>query len=127
MKSLHVIVSLVFIWFAYVQINDPDPVLWIAIYLGISLVAVLQMLGRPLFYISLVGLVLCLGGMIYLIPDFIVWVKDGMPTITGSMKAESKYIELVREFLGLTIAGCAYLLYFLAARTKNAARSVGRV
>lgn len=119
MKVLHVIISLLFIWFAYVQLNDPDPVLWIAIYLGVSLVAILQIIKRPAFFLALVGVVICLLGIIYLIPDFISWVKDGMPTITGSMKAESKYIELVREFLGLAIAGGAYFFYFkLARRTK---------
>jgi hypothetical protein len=48
-----------------------------------------------------------------LLPDFINWVKMGAPTITGSMKAESPFVELTREFLGLVIcfAGLSFLLW----------------
>ncbi len=116
MKFVHIVVALLFALFAYFQLNDPDPLGWVLLYLGISVVAVLAFLGRSIVLLPLVGTFICVVGMLFLVPDFIAWVKDGMPTITGSMKAESLYIELVREFLGLTIAGVAYFLYFRSAR-----------
>jgi hypothetical protein len=47
--------------------------------------------------------------MLTLLPGFINWLRMGMPTITGSMKAEEEHIEVVREFLGLFLALLAML------------------
>ena len=45
--------------------------------------------------------------------DFLVdWVKKGMPSITGSMKAESPHVEYLREFLGLFIILLALLFHY---------------
>jgi len=51
----------------------------------------------------LAGLVLCIAGICWYLPDFITWLNTGMASITDSMKAASPYIELVREFLGLVL------------------------
>ncbi len=103
MKILNIILALLFVLFAYFQYNDPDPWMWIAIY---GVVAVICIFAAFKKYNRWAILIL-LGGLgIYwaiLLPDFVTWLGDGMPTITGSMKAESEYIELVREFLGLLI------------------------
>lgn len=103
MKILNIVFALLFTLFAYFQYNDPDPWLWIAIYLFVAIICAFAAFGKYNRWIILTGL----GGLIIywaiLLPSFIGWVGDGMPTITGSMKAESKYIELVREFLGLFI------------------------
>lgn len=103
MKIFNLILSFLFILFAYFQYNDPDPWLWISIYLVVAGICGFAAFNK---YNQWVTLTVFTGLVIYwaiLLPDFVSWVSGGMPTITGSMKAESKYIELVREFLGLVI------------------------
>ena len=116
MKALNIFFCLLFILFAYFQYNDPDPWLWIAIY-----IAVAALCGFAAFkkYNQLVTIILSFGLIVYwvlLLPDFISWLGDGMPTITGSMKAESPHIELVREFLGLLILIGVLLWQFFQGR-----------
>jgi hypothetical protein len=110
-RYLHLAVALLFILFAYWQLNDPDAWAWIAMYLSVAVVAGLaafDRVWRPLIYAALVAAAV---GLIFFIPDFIHWVNMGMPTITGSMKAEAPHIELTREFLGLAICTAALFAY----------------
>lgn len=103
MKVANILLALLFLLFAYFQYNDPDPWLWIGIYLLVAGICGFAAFGRYNHWLTLATLI---GLSIYwliLLPDFISWFSEGMPTITGSMKAESPHIELVREFLGLLI------------------------
>ena len=111
-KIFHGFLIVLFIVFAGVQINDPDPWGWVVIYLGVSLAIILYMMGKDHLIVPLAGGVISLVGMILLIPDFISWLQEGAPTITGSMKATEPHIELTREFLGFIIAAIAYFSYF---------------
>lgn len=111
-KIFHGFLVVLFILFAGVQINDPDPWGWIVIYLGVSLSILLYMIEKDHLIVPLAGGVISLVGMILLIPDFISWLQEGAPTITGSMKATEPHIELTREFLGFIIAAIAYFSYF---------------
>lgn len=112
-KIIHILVLSLFMWFAYVQINDPDPWGWVLIYLGISVLALLSLLRRPVPPLALAGAIISVAGFLYLTPQFISWVQDGMPTIVGQMKAEEQHIEYVREFLGYIIAAVAYVAYYV--------------
>ena len=112
MKVLHVLAALLFVAFAVVQFNDPDPLGWVAIYLGVAVTAILYLIGRNVSVLGIAGTVVCAVGMLLLLPDFFYWLTHGTPTITGSMKAESPHVELVREFLGFLIAGVVYFAYF---------------
>ena len=110
--AIHLFVIVLFLLFAYWQLNDPDPIRWISIYLGVVASVGLLLVRKYFPILPLIGAIICLAGLLYLSPDFISWVKEGMPTITGQMKAESPHIELVREFLGFLIAGTVYLVYY---------------
>lgn len=123
MKILNIILTIIFVLFAIVQYNDPDPWAWIALYLFIAVVSGFAIVGRYNRYAILGGLVVCLIWMASLIPDFINWVKMGMPTITGSMKAEAPHIELTREFLGLVV--CIAALTFQYFRFRKSVREAG--
>ncbi len=113
MRYLHFIVALLFILFAYWQLNDPDWPIWVLMYGSVSAIAVWWAVSRPprwFIYLALTASVLWMGS---LLPDLITWINEGMPTITGQMKAESPHIELTREFFGLmicslTLAGYAF-------------------
>lgn len=112
MKIVHGIIALIFVWFAYVQINDPDPIGWVLIYFGVTVSIIMYLLEKNVHIVPLSGAIVCVIGMLLLIPDFLDWVQMGAPTITGSMKAESPHVEYTREFFGFIIAGITYFVYF---------------
>jgi len=115
-KYLHWLVVFIFLLFSFWQMNDPDPIRWIAIYLGVVISVILFINNKYVPFIPLAGAILSLAGALYLLPDFFYWIKLGMPTITGQMKAESPHIELMREFLGFVISGLTYFFYYRAHR-----------
>ena len=99
--------ALVFFLFVLVQYNDPDPVRWMLLYGSVSLNACLLALRkplRPLLWASLIGALLWAAT---LLPAFMDWVIKGMPSIVETMKAETPWVELTREFLGLLSAATA--------------------
>ena len=115
-KILYALLSLIFALFAYWQLNDKDPMLWVPIYGGVSL-----LIGSHLFFnvpkMLRVAVLVAIGiGAAVYIPGVGGWCNEGMPSITGSMKAESPYIENMREFLGLILAGLALLGVHLSAK-----------
>ncbi len=111
-----------FLYFAYVQLNDPDPLKWLTIYCLTGLLPIAMMYIPKAKY----GIYLLIGVLVALFiwgfPDMMDWANKGFPSITGTMKAESQHIELVREFLGIFIC-LLYLVPVLLAsnkqRTKN--------
>lgn len=122
MKYLHLVVAALFALCAYWQLNDPDWNQWVAAYGIVSFVAIRAFFGglRPL--VALMPALLLFGWWCTYIPDFGQWLSDGMPTITGSMKAESPHIELTREFFGLLIIWVTLGIY--AFRSWKELRSV---
>lgn len=123
MRIYHIVVSLLFFLFAIAQWNDPDPWLWITWYLVISALSGLAATGRYHKIPAIVMLALSAAFLIRLTPDFMAWINDGMPTIVGSMKAESPYIELIREFLGLLLSGIVLGVLFWQAKKVEAKNS----
>ena len=105
---LHKVIAALFVLFAAMQYNDPDFYIWVPIYLIIAIVAVLYDGGKYHIRILQFLLFLYILGMISYYPDVISWIKEGTPSITGSMQAESPFIEFIREFFGLGI--CALVL-----------------
>jgi hypothetical protein len=103
-KNIYFIISGLFLLFAIVQWNDPDPVIWMVFYGGMSLIYVLLALGKKFaFYLSVLMLIVSLLYMGLILPEIIKWIKDGMPSIVQSMKATIPTIEYTREFLGLLL------------------------
>jgi len=103
MRFINFILACLFILFAYFQRNDPDPFIWIAAYL-ISAGLLLYSFFKPwprLVWI-LWEMILMLFILTY-IKDIGLWIADGFPSLTGSMKASTPYIENIRESLGLLI------------------------
>ncbi len=105
MKIVNIVLTLLFILFAYFQFNDPDPWLWIVVYLYIALISGLAALKIYNTWLIRLGLLGCVVGLGILLPDFLDWLNSGAESITESMKAEKPHIELTREFLGLLICG----------------------
>ena len=110
-KVVKAFLGLLFIVFAAVQLNDPDPYVWVAIYgvVGlIFLVSILKTVSK-----SSVGF-LILALLVYaltFIPGFWEWLnRPEKAEIFGEMIYDRPYIEQTREFLGLLIA-CGALFY----------------
>jgi len=113
MKILNAFFALMMAIFAILQYNDPDAWLWIFIYGYVALMAGLSFTAINLKWFIMLGMAGLLAGIGMDVTGFIDWVRSGMPSITGQMKAESPFIEVVREFLGLVIAlGIMIYLYF---------------
>lgn len=125
MKLLNSFLAILFILFAIVQYNDPDPWAWIALYLFVAVVCGFAFFSRYHRYIIIAGLAVCIIWLATLVPDFIRWVKMGMPTITGSMKAEAPHIELTREFLGLAVCMAALGFQYFQAKKKGDIGTLG--
>ena len=120
MKILYIVLTVIFVLFAAVQYNDPDPYLWIPIYGFCALVCGYAAVGKFNKTAILVGLVPITLYMISYIPAFWDWVKMGMPSIVETMKANKPYVELTREFGGLVVCVAALLLvYFQSKKAAN--------
>lgn len=108
MRLVNIILALLFTLFAAFQYNDPDPWMWIGIYLFVAIISGLAALKIYPTWLVRIGLIGCVIGLGILLPDFIDWLNTGAESITQSMKAEKPHIELTREFLGLLI--CALVM-----------------
>lgn len=115
-----IIIAVLFILFAAVQINDPDPWLWIALYAYIAVMAALGLFNVKTKIYVLAGMLICFIWLAILFPDFVRWIKMGMPSIVDQMKAEETHIELVREFLGLLLSIISlFILYRFDKKTST--------
>lgn len=120
MKNLgHLTCSFLFFIFGIVQWNDPDPYLWISLYFYVSICILLNVYTGVSKYPICLGMIFTAFLLYSSVPDVMQWYADGMPSIIGSMKAESKYIELVREFFGLFISIATLIFYFIRANKQT--------
>lgn len=96
--------------FAWLQLNDPDPEVWIPLYLVPMLLctwSAFRPVGRWIPGVLAVA---------YLIGAMLLW-PDQYFGVTGAM-AEHHEIELARESLGLIIAAGCMLLCYLPRRSR---------
>ena len=107
MKVFNIIFIVVFILFAAVQYNDPDPYLWIPIYLYPAVLCYLAIQYKYPIRGYYIGFVIFGIYAIYKILDengVIDWIRFHQATsIASTMKAEQPWIEETREFFGLVI------------------------
>ena len=116
LRLWQIITSVVFGSFAIMQWNDPDPFLWTLVYGVVGLMALFYSNIRRSYIIILLFIYLIF--FLSYVPSIVNWVKAGMPSITSSMKAESPFIELIREASGLVIC-IATLLIFWRKKSKS--------
>lgn len=118
MKVINFILALLFLAFAFVQVNDPDPWLWILIYGNMAVLCVLAMF-RMYFKIWII-----VSGVLYLIysailfPGALEWFRspDKALLFDDLAKMQNLYIEETREFLGLMICLGVLILHFIDAK-----------
>ena len=122
MKILNIFFCIVFIIFAGLQYNDPDPYVWMPIYLYAAILCGLAANSKFYPRAYAVGIVVY---AIYALYKF--FCKDGVldwmqlhnsENIAETMKAAKPWIEETREFFGLLILIGALLLNFWYGRRK---------
>lgn len=118
MKIIHTILALMFLSFAALQINDPDPVMWILIYLNMVALCVMAFMKR--YYKLWIGITAGLYFIyaMFLIPGAIEWFHspDRSLLFDDLAKMQYLYIEETREFLGLVICLVVLVFQFIASR-----------
>jgi len=123
MRFSNPIFMVLFILFAALQYNDPDPYLWIPIYLYGALICWLAYRKRLKPILIIIGLVFYVGYAIYLFvaPDGVLsWVNDhNAENIAETMKAEKPWIEDAREFFGLVILIVVLLINYVHLRKRS--------
>lgn len=118
MKITWLIVAAVFLLFAIAQYNDADPLQWMALYAFVAAAAAFAAFGRYHRWLMVVGIAVCIVWLGLLVPEFVHWLRMGMPNIAGSMKAEEPHIEYTREFLGLFLCLIVLGILYFKARKK---------
>lgn len=119
MRILPILFALLFVTMAGLQLNDPDPVIWVMAYGSVAALWAFAAFGRWLPKATQAVLMVLTVWMVSFIPELVSWMGMGMPTLVGSMKAEEPHIELVREFGGLFLAVIS-LVYLLRLRRSKA-------
>jgi flagellar biosynthesis protein FliQ len=122
MKIFNIVFAVLFLGFAALQYNDPDPFVWIAIYLAMVVACLLA--AKNLHY-KMLTFILALIYIIYaaiLSPAWLTWWQSGDRALLFDdlAKMQFPYIEETREFLGLMI--CLAVLavnYFYFERKAN--------
>ena len=108
MKIFNIFFCVVFILFAVVQYNDPDPYLWVPIYLYPALLCYLKFIQKSIPRMAYWAGFLVFGVYaIYKMFDtngIIDWIQfHNASNIASTMKTEKPWIEESREFFGLVI------------------------
>ncbi len=123
MKIFNIVFCFIFIVFAALQYNDPDPYLWMPIYLFSAFLCWRASRGR--YYTGLYTLTILLYSAyaIYKVVDqngLLDWInKHHAENIAETMKAQKPWIEESREFFGLLILIAVLVINLVYAKRKR--------
>lgn len=124
MKTFNTVFAFLFFSFALLQYNDPDPYLWIPIYLISSAICLMNVRGkfRAVFHYGTI--VFCLVYALVLFFDkngVISWYTDhDRENLVQSMKAAKPWIEETREFGGLLIITIVMVINLMLQKKSGA-------
>lgn len=127
MKIFNGIFLLLFVVSAVLQYNDPDPLLWIAIYLYAALQCLLALINKFNLAMVISGIVVYGIYAVYLFftNDGVAdWLgKHHAQSIAGSMQASNPWVENTREFFGLiiiiSVLGINWIYYNKKGRNRS--------
>ena len=104
-KAINWLLCAIFLLFAYVQFNDPDPYVWVFIYGAVAvLFGISNFIVIPKIVLMALIIALVLFSLFHL-GYFIDWLQsDKHSELFGEMVYEKPYMEGTREFMGLIIA-----------------------
>ena len=127
MKLFNIIFCILFVISAALQYNDPDPWLWMPIYLYGAVLCWLAFRGKYYPRACLLGIgAYALYGLYKLFEKDGAWdwlTKHHAENIAAAMKAETPWIEDTREFFGLAILAGVLLINYWYAKRKVKSRT----
>lgn len=117
MKYFILIFGVIFLAFAYLQVNDPDPMVWIPAYLVPAYVCFRFFKGAiNIELVVLLFLVTTLAG-ISLWQEMTAW--EGFFTEGAGMSMKTMNQEYAREACGLWICSCIYIIIAIFSVLKT--------
>ncbi len=123
MKIFNIIFIVIFIISAALQYNDPDPYIWIPIYLFAAYLcfkAIQHKYNRVLYLIGIAVYLFYAAFLFYDNTGVLSWMQQHQSeSIVQSMHAEKPWIEETREFFGLLIVILVLLVNMLWLRKKR--------
>ncbi len=123
MKTINLLFIVVFVLSAALQYNDPDPYLWMPIYLYGAFLCyqAIRKKYNPVLYI--VGFAMYISYAAYLLvtrDGVLSWANEhDAENIAASMQATKPWIEDTREFFGLLILIFALLINMIWLKKMN--------
>lgn len=118
MRIVNFLLVIMFLIFAFLQINDPDPVIWILIYGVMAVYCVMAMFEfYPQRFLIATAAIYTLYSLLYA-PGVAEWLRqdDRSELFDDLAKMEHPYIEESREFLGLLICVAVLIFYIIRSR-----------
>ena len=123
MKIFNIIFAVLFVLFAALQYNDPDPYIWVPIYLYAAVLC--WQASRNKFYPKafIAGIAVYSVYAVYKIFDtngLLDWINlHDAENITETMKADKPWVEESREFFGLVILIVVLVIDLVYARRRK--------
>lgn len=113
MKGVKIALIILYVVFAALQWNDPDPVLWIGIYGVTAIIILMNVFGWHSKIV--IGVLIAIGALYSLtyfggVLDY--FRANDLGAIGDEMHYDRPYIELTREFGGLWIALAGLILVY---------------
>ena len=125
MKIFNIFFCLAFVSFAALQYNDPDPYLWMPIYLYPAALCWLAAKNKMFPKAYILGTLVFAAYAIYKIFDangLVDWITlHNAENIAETMKAETPWVEETREFFGLAIIIVVLTINLFFSRKKSKA------
>jgi hypothetical protein len=123
MKIFNIVFGFLFLISAGLQYNDPDPYVWIPIYLYATILCWLAAANKFYPAAYLFGIIAYSGYALYLFfteDGVLEWIqKHNAENIAGSMKATTPWVEDTREFFGLVILIIVLVVNYIYAKRKG--------
>jgi hypothetical protein len=121
MRIVNFILAIMFLLFAFVQINDPDPVIWILIYGAMAVLCIMAIFEFYPTKFTIGLLVLYVLYSIVYIPGVMEWFRQENKAMLFDdvAKMQYPYVEEAREFLGLVICIIVLIVFVIRARRRK--------
>ena len=122
MKAFNILFCLLFVFSAVLQYNDPDPYIWVPIYMYGAVLCWLAFRNKYYPKAYLVGIIIYAVyaiGLFFWKNGVLEWATEhNAEDIAATMKAEKPWIEETREFFGLLLLIIALVINYIYAKRK---------
>lgn len=107
--------AVIFLLFAYWQLNDPDPIIWIPPYLLSAYISFRAAQGKFNQEVLLLAWIMSFAAGLQIWTEMDAW--EGFITDGLSMKTHNQ--ELAREAVGLWITTLSFTVYYLSNKFSS--------